>query len=746
MTLKRRDFLTFLGASAGATALGLAEKSASPLRTMLPNAWLSLDGGKAQAATSSYLPFRPIQGVMPLPTDGEMAGDLAAYRTFQVQDDVVLPEGFTYDVVAAWGDRLGDSRVGYNNDFLALLETGPNQGLLTIGFEYISPIAWMETYERVIGQALPFEDLKAALKTVGSDRGLDAFALADTDHTKQMVRAVCEAAMTDVGIGVMTLRRTADGRWVHSPGPNDRRVTGISGLKDGRYLKATGPAVAIFTKANKQGYDDRLGDRIIGTCNNCAGGTTPWGTMFSAEENYQDLVPEPVHADGSSFAPSAKPFNITEEDLLGLGNVFGLAGNKYGWLVEIDPANPNDYGTKHTWLGRFRHEAIAVRAEAGKPLACYSGCDRRGGHLYKFVSAETVRNPQDKGNSRLFGQGMLYAAKFNPDGTGRWIALKPDTPVNPDLPSIHAGGMIPLPQRPDGGVFRATKDEEAIAFRQQFRTLGDLYTGTASEKQGAILIDAHFAANAAGATCTARPEDADLRPDGTLFIAFTSGSPSSSDGSPDLRIFRGPDGKAYEHGWLMKLMEDGNNPAAMTFRWAMLAMGGEPAEGGAGFSNPDNLLFDAKANLWMVTDMSTDKHNRAVPAGRLDKEGKPISQSNLRGLFGNNSVWMLPTQGPQAGNAYLFGYGPMECEICGPWFTRDQKTLFLAIQHPGELNGTRRDMAAETRPFALRTLAGEELLQSRQVPIGSNWPGKAANDPPKPAIVAVRRLDGSAIA
>ncbi len=746
MTLKRRDFLTFLGASAGATALALVEKSASPLRTMLPDPSFGLDGGKAQAATSAHLPFRPIRGVMPLPTDGERAGDLAAYRTFQVQDDVVLPEGFTYDVVAAWGDRLGDSRVGYNNDFLALLETGPNQGLLTINFEYISPIAWMETYERVIGQALPFEDLKAAIKTFGGDRGLDAFALADTDRTKQMVRAVCEAAMTDVGIGVMTLRRMADGRWVRSPGPNDRRVTGISGLKDGRYLKATGPAVAIFTKANKQGYDDRLGDRIIGTCNNCAGGTTPWGTMFSAEENYQDFVPEPVHADGSSFAPSTKPFNITEEDLLGLGNVFGLAGNKYGWLVEIDPANPNDYGTKHTWLGRFRHEAIAVRAEAGKPLACYSGCDRRGGHLYKFVSAETVRNPQDKGNSRLFGQGMLYAAKFNPDGTGRWIALKPDTPVNPDLPSIHAGGMIPLPQRPDGGFFRATKDEEAIAFRQQFRTLADLYTGTASEKQGAILIDAHFAANAAGATCTARPEDADLRPDGTLFIAFTSGSPSSSDGSPDLRIFRGPDGKAYEHGWLMKLMEDGNNPAAMTFRWAMLAMGGEPAEGGAGFSNPDNVLFDAKANLWMVTDMSTDKHNRAVPAGRLDKEGKPISQSNLRGLFGNNSVWMLPTQGPQAGNAYLFGYGPMECEICGPWFSRDQKTLFLAIQHPGELNGTRRDMAEETRSFALRTLAGEELLQSRQVPIGSNWPGKAANDPPKPAIVAVRRLDGSAIA
>lgn len=751
MTLKRRDLLAFLGATVGTTALATWDKfgwlhqgqpaptlglAADPAQAALPA------GAVAQAPPS--LPFQPVRSPIPLPTDGMAPDDTTAYRTFQVQDDVVLPAGFTYDIVATWGDRLGTSRVGYNNDFLALLETGPNQGLLTVNFEYISPHVWMETYTAVIGESLPFEELKSALAAAG-DRGINAFALPADDRTKQVVRAVCEAAMIDVGIGVMALQRTPEGRWVRTAAASDRRITGISGLTDGHYLKATGPAVAVFTKANKQGYDDRLGERVIGTCNNCAGGTTPWGTVFSAEENFQNFVPEPVYADGSAFDPGAVPLQLTEEDILGVGNVFGLAGNKYGWLVEIDPANPQDYGTKHTWLGRFRHEAIAVRAETGKPLACYSGCDRRGGHLYKFVSTAAVRNPQDKANSRLFEQGMLYAAKFNPDGTGRWIALKPETPVNPDLPSVHAGGMIPLPQRPDGGFFRATEDAQAIAFKRQFATLGDLYTGTALEKQGAILIDAHFAANAAGATCTARPEDTDLRSDGTLFIAFTSGSPSRSDGSPDLRVFKGPDGKAYEHGWLMKLREDGNDPAALTFRWAMLAMGGEPAEGGAGFSNPDNLLFDARNNLWMVTDMSSDKQNRAVPAGRLDKEGKPISQSNLRGLFGNNSIWMIPTQGPQAGEAYLFGYGPMECEICGPWLSRDQKTLFLAVQHPGEVNGTRRNLAEETRPFAVRTIAGTEFLQSRQVPIGSNWPGKTVNDPPKPAVIAVRRLDGRSL-
>ncbi|MEM9769202.1 MAG: hypothetical protein AAF892_15170 [Cyanobacteria bacterium P01_D01_bin.71] len=45
----------------------------------------------------------------------------------------------------------------------------------------------------------------------------------------------------------------------------------------------------------------------------------------------------------------------------------------------------------------------------------------------------------------------------------------------------------------------------------------------------------------------------------------------------------------------------------------------------------------AAATLWMVTDMSTSKHNLAVP-DRADEAGNPVSQSNLRGLFGNNSV------------------------------------------------------------------------------------------------------------
>ena len=752
MTINRREFLLFLGASAGTVALNSCQQKA------FMSFGDSVSATNTPANIEAGINFKPIKGPMPLSGSSTVAQtgqliqistassqqQIQAYSTYEVADDLILPEDFTYDIIAAWGDKVGDSRFGYNNDYLSFVETGKDQGFLTVNFEYISAKPWIQTYQKVIGKSLPFAQLATAIKPAGKD-GINAFALADKDPTKKMVGEVSKEALIDLGMGVISIRRNPDGKWERTNSKADRRITGISGLEDGRYLKSTGPAVAIFNKKG-QGYHDKLGDKIIGTFSNCAGGTTPWGTVFSAEENTQSFVPEPVFADGTSFGPSQKIFYIDAEEIGGLGNVFGLAGNKYGWMVEVDPANPNDYGTKHTWLGRYRHEAVGIRVVAGKPLAFYSGCDRRSGHLYKFVSKNVVKNPKDKANSQLLTDGMLYAAKFNADGTGSWIALKADTLVNPDLPSIHAGGIINLPKRPEGGIFKLDKDTDVVSFKQKFKTLGDLYEGTANQKQGAILIDAHYAANAVGATCTARPEDTEIAPDGSLYITFTSGAASDSDGGPDLRIFQGKDGKAYEYGWIMRLIEDSNEPSAMTFNWKMFATGGEPADGGLGFANPDNLMIDKSGNIWMVSDMSSDKLNSAVPAGRVGKDGKPISQSNLRGLYGNNAIWFLPASGPKIGEAFLFGIGPMDCETTGPFFTEDEKTLFLAIQHPGEVNGTRQDMAFESRQLAMKTTDGQEFMQTRKVPIGSNWPLNKPNDPPKPAVVAIRRLDLGAIA
>ncbi len=708
MGITRREALLFLAGGLGAVALGT---------------------GKTAAAKPVPLKFTPVRGVMPLPTDG-LTGEQQknAYRRVEVRDDLVLPEGYTYEVIASWGDPLGDSRFGYNNDYLSFIQTGPHQGYLTVNFEYISARTWMETYQQVIGEALPFAELKKAL-----EKGpIDAYSLPAGDPLKAQIEKVAVAALSDVGIGVMTLRQEGN-RWVKSPGPADRRISGISGWQDGKYLEATGPATLIFRKTQGQGYIDNLGDKIIGTFANCAGGTTPWGTVLSAEENFQNLVAEPVYSDGTSFAPGTRPFALADEELAGHGSALGLQGNKYGWIVELDPANPNDRGTKHTWLGRYRHEAVGIRVVPGKPLAFYSGCDRRGGHLYKFVSREAVQNPRDKSNSRLLRDGMLYAAKFNPDGTGRWIPLTPETPVNPDPPEVHAGGLINLPKRPEGGYAPFTQSREVEQYKKQYKTLGDLYTGNREEQQGAILIDAHYAASAAGATCTARPEDTKIAPDGTLYIAFTSGTPSK-DGGPDERIFVGPyNQKSYEPGWIMALREEGGEPTAMNFTWQMVALGGEPHLDGAGFACPDNLLVDAAGDLWMVTDMSTSRLNNPAAVPGI-------------GRYGNNTMWYIPTQGAHQGQAFLFAIGPMECELTGPYLSDDRKTLFLAVQHPGEHAGTRKNGAQRTVEMRMQTKDGERFIQERVVPIGSNWPAGTPNAPPKPAVVAIRRLDGQPIA
>ncbi|ERN40625.1 putative phosphatase [Rubidibacter lacunae KORDI 51-2] len=728
MSLKRREFLLFLGAGASTYAIG------SQFGVDRFGNAAAAESGTQLAAAAERIGFEPVKVPLPLEFEGLSAAEqMQAYSSFEVIDGPVIPDGYTADFIGAWGDVIGDSRFGYNNDFLSFVETGPDEGLLTINFEYISGGAWMQSYQRVLGKSLPFQEVIdiAAL----NDGEINAFALPDSNPLKQQIVAIAKEAFTDQGIGVVSVERNANGNWVRTNSKFDRRITGISGLDDGRYLRATGPSVAIFLKSDKLGYDDGLGNRIIGTFQNCAGGTTPWGTILSAEENFQDQVHEPVKADGSAFDPSETPFVMTAGSVDGRGNVFGLSGNKYGWMVEVDPANANDYGVKHTWLGRYRHEAVGVRAVAGKPLAVYSGCDRRGGHLYKFVSTDCVKDVTDKANSLLMEAGMLYGAKFEADGTGRWIALTPDTPVDPVLPSTvvprNGTPLVKLPNRDRaaGGIENTTTDDEARSFARKFSTLGDLYIGNnRAEKQGAILIDAHYAASAAGVTCTARPEDTDVAADGTLYIAFTSGSPGG-DGGPDQRIFQGPNGETpYEFGWIMKLQEDGNDPASVTFRWEMFALGGTPAEGGLGFSNPDNLEIDRNGNLWMVTDMSTSKHN---------------STQDPRGVFGNNSVWFIPTSGPEAGQAFPFAIGPMECEVCGPTLTRDSTTLFLAFQHPGERNGIRKDMAATTLEIKMQTTNGQDFVQARVVPTGSNWPGKQPNDPPRPGVIAVRRIDGN---
>lgn len=716
---RRRLLIHLLGLSLGATtAPALARPQTS----------------KGHGTLNRGRPFPPLRGPIPLPTDGlSAAQQQQLYKRIELDDRVLVPKGYRAELLLSWGDRLGSGRVGFNNDYLAFQPLAGDQALLTINFEYISARPWCEGYADVTGQTLPFAQLQAELERRGGE--VDVAALAANDPLRPLVAAVAEAALIDQGIGVATLQRQGDGRWRKVNGTLDRRITGLSGWRPGEQrLRVSGPAAAVFRRRQRQGYDDGLADAVIGSFANCAGGQTPWGTVLSAEENVQTQVVEAVYADGSSPSPARRPFRFDGRRLEGLGNPFGLAGNKYGWMVEVDPRRPDQAAVKHSWLGRFRHEAVAVRARRGEPLVVYSGCDRHGGHLYRFVSAEPVGDPQDPANSRLFAQGRLEVAQFSRDGEGRWLPLEPGAAINPHRPSAMAVDGVPQPavvpnsDRSQAGAMALESDAAVNDYCRLFSTLGDLYRGVGEAQQGAILIDAHLAANAIGATPTARPEDTDIDPTtGDLLISFTAGG---SDGSEraDPAIFRGPKGEtSWPYGWIMRL-SDGQAQATTpggTFQWRMVATGGTPWQGGMGFSNPDNLAVDQGGNIWLVTDRSTS-------SASLD-------------VFGNNACWVLPRRGPQAGQALLFASGPMECELCGPCFDQDETTLFLAVQHPGEDNGTRQAGADEYQAFTLRDRNNQPFQQLRRVPLGSNWPSGQAGRSPRPGVVMIQRQGGGSL-
>jgi len=170
--------------------------------------------------------------------------------------------------------------------------------------------------------------------------------------------------------------------------------------------------------------------------------------------------------------------------------------------------------------------------------------------------------------------------------------------------------------------------------------------------KGTDEYDRHYATN--------RPEDVEVARDGSVFIALTNNS-SVRD----------------SHGAVRRLVEDDDDPEATTFRWRDYAAGGPKRSrnpGRRGFSAPDNLVFDRARNLWVVTDISTSR----------------LNTGEYR-YHANNAIFMIPTRGPNAGVAFRFGNGPVECECTGPYFTPDERTLFVNIQHPGEQTGVSPD-------------------------------------------------------
>jgi secreted PhoX family phosphatase len=194
------------------------------------------------------------------------------------------------------------------------------------------------------------------------------------------------------------------------------------------------------------------------------------------------------------------------------------------------------------------------------------------------------------------------------------------------------------------------------------------------QDQTELNIRAREAAKILGGTPLNRPEDIEICPrTGAVYLALTNNK-----------------AKGDLFGSILKLEEKGNDPLATEFQSSKFLAGGEKL----GFACPDNMAFDPKGNLWITTDISGSSMNK--------KEYAP---------FKNNGLFYVPMEGEQAGEIYLVATAPTDAELTGPRFSPDGRTLFLSVQHPGELS--------------------KSLDQCT-----SHWP-EGGNSIPKPALVAI---------
>jgi secreted PhoX family phosphatase len=549
MTESRRAFLRLFGSSLAATSWPLG---IGPAGT----------AGAALAVTPRPTPFG--MGFTPVRPGHE--------------DALRLPPGFTWDVIATWGDVLpGTSqRFGFNGDYTAFLPIGTSgdEGVLWVNHEYVrDPKQAFSAYDQaapvVLGHAATLDD-----------------------------------ELTDIGASVLHLRRTGQ-RWGVVASPLTRRYDVRS------RLTPTGPAL--------RGATD-----VGGTLANCSGCHTPWNTVLSCEENFQDVVPEAVDTDGRGT----------------VGGRFNRNGAHFGWVCEFDPLDPSFTPVKHTALGRFRHENVALRVAPGRPAVAYMGDDRIDGHVYRFVSTQSYAPGSARNRGSLLASGRLYAAVFHADGTGIWRELAEGTPLAPNPNSPH-------PAVPVGALL-----------------LGDVYRDL-----GAIVTDAFHASNLVGATECGRPEDVEVRPaDGAVYIAFTAAAERGA------RLFSNP------YGEIWRIQEDGDG-TGLTFTWTRWQAGGpnDAARAGRVFAAPDNLSFDRAGHIWVVTDMSSKALAGGDPA---------------YSAFGNNGIFVISLEGDDAGLPRQFASGPSESELTGPSWTPAEDTLFLSVQHPGEGHGVRLDRAS----------------------------------------------------
>ncbi|MDX6752221.1 PhoX family phosphatase [Geminicoccaceae bacterium 1502E] len=491
-----------------------------------------------------------------------------------------------------------------------------------------------------------------------------AAKITSEDRFGYLTRELAMIEMAAHGGSVIEVRRGESGWEVVPDSRFARRITA-----SGTVMEITGPAAGhrrLRTAADPSGRE------VVGMINNCAGGVTPWGTWLSAEENFHGYFTGELpqdHAEARNYERYGVPGNY-----YGWGRYvdrFDLAKepnepNRFGWMVEIDPYDPGAIPKKRTALGRFKHEgANTILNKDGRGVA-YMGDDERFDYIYRFVTAGRYDPADRAANLELLDQGTLFVARFEEDGAMEWLPL-----VFGQGPLVPAHGF---------------------------------------ESQADVLIETRRAADLLGATKMDRPEDVEPNPrTGKVYAMLTNNTKRKAD-QTDAANPRADN----RFGHIIEMTPPGGDHAADRWSWDILVRCGDPsiAEVGATFAAgtsehgwfgmPDNCAFDAAGRLWVATD-----GNSAMKTGRSD------------------GLWAVETEGERRGTSRHFFRCPVGAEMCGPWFTPDGRTLFLAVQHPGEEDAQGKEGTFEEP--------------------ATRWPDFEEGMPPRPSVVVVVRKDGGVI-
>ncbi|WP_136439851.1 PhoX family protein [Pacificoceanicola onchidii] len=523
--------------------------------------------------------------------------------------DIHVPEGFQWKPLVRWGDALwseaegafsADTGVsvdmsskvfGENTDGMELFDVDGKQ-VIAVNSEYVNPKINLPA------------DREGTPKNADEVRMLQNFQ----------------------GVTVMEVAGSGASFEVVKDSPLNRRID------HNTQMTMDGPVAGTdFVKTNT----DPEGMSPKGTLNNCGSGRTLWGTYLTCEENFNGYFGT------TEVAQDQKPVELPEGfSRYGIGGKGRYAyevfderfdiskepnePHRHGWIVEIDPANPDSTPVKHTALGRFKHENAAMTQTADGRIVVYMGDDERGEFMYKYVSNGTWAEGQS--TDGLLSDGTLYVAKFNDDMTGEWLALTPETT-----------GM----------------------------EIADL------------LVHARMAGSKVGATTMDRPEWIAVNPVKVeAYCALTNNKNRGvkPNAGGDETPVGGPNPRETNHyGQIVRWRPEREDHGAAAFTWDLYVMAGNPTvydnayagsdnvTPGNMFNSPDGMIFDSKGMLWIQTD------------GNYKNEGDFEGQGNNQMLVGNT----------ETGEIARFMTGPYGCEITGMCWSLDKKTAFVGIQHPG---------------------------------------------------------------